>query len=477
MIEDKEKELQILRLAFRPTYVSRDPSDQNQVGFMFPSGHRLISEYGDLCRQWKGFLDNLSSDDLSEKTLGEDWLVPGFLPDLLGGVWDEAVKQVDQFLSRHENTLRTQFGVTELANWRSCLLETESFHNESQQVSNANNALMHRFILTVMQRHGYDQLMSEVERKISAEDSSSDKTRLVVSMGNVDMLWLHRVIERLRRDGEVLTVSGDLQTVLDLYLSLIRFLTLCRLSEPPAFLEPRPGTRLPVNTQGDAAKLYQKENTTVVVNNAMKASPSSPAELRVMLPGLYFTDSTPQGSPVKEDSRQVLPSYSFIVQGEKDLEKLRAFESHAIKHRQELTKIISIHSDGDVSSVFTAAPASPAFDLEPNSITLHAAHDGLQSANVFVSLPEEDGSASRFVCVATQTDDLVDKIDENIKRQVLEGDKNSYQTSRGFVRSPWNPFSCCLARNDEGGGNDSEIAEMVHHDDNNCYRNSAPVHT
>jgi hypothetical protein len=379
----REEELKILRSQCCPTYVSRDLSDQNQTG--------LSSEYEDLCRQWKGFLDNLFSDDLSEKILGEDRLVPGFLPDLLGGVWDEAVKQVDQFLSRHENTLRTQFGVTELADWRSCLLETESLHNESQQVSNASNALMHRFILTVMQRHGYDQLMSEVERKISA---ASDKTELVASMGNVDMLWLHRVIERLRRDGEVLPASGNLQTVLDLYLSLVRFLTLCRMSEPPAFLGPRPGTRLPVNTQDEAAKLYQKEKTTVVVNNAMKASPNSPAELRVMLPGLYFTDSTPQGSSVKVDSRQVLPSYSFIVQGEKDLEELRVFESHVINRRQELARIISIHSDSNVFSVVTAAPASPVFDTKSNSTTLHSSHDGLQSVNVFASLPEEDESGS-----------------------------------------------------------------------------------
>lgn len=414
-VDSLTRELKILRPLARNTHILRDPSDQDSVGTVFPPGHSLIQEYDNVCRLWKGFFDNLSSDDLSKSTLGDAWVEPAYITFLVGGVWDAAVARVNRFFLFHEELLQYNFGVTELADWQDCLPSNDV----ETTPATPHRSLTNRFMTTSMQRHGLSKLLQEVQAEIKVETLSSNgdldaanaaETKVVKSVGNAHMLWLHQIVQHQQRGHEDEEDAGNTFRVLNLYMTLVRFLAMCRMSDPAAYLGPRPSSLLTstgdaidfrfVSANADIVRTQEQANNlvkatakkkTIFVNHAKKVDPATPVEVRVLLPGMYFTYS--QDVDGSSPDQLVSPSYSFILQGQNSIDRLQKFVDEEAKLQlkrleEELQGYVYPFGDNAIASVTPVHDNDVNEKDEPLKEAMEDAIVDLHSVNVYASIPE-----------------------------------------------------------------------------------------
>lgn len=339
-INTYQRELVLLRELTKPTHYLRDLVDQPKRNYDFPPGAQLAALFESDCRRLSVFLDNLTLDELRPVMLGDDAIIASYVPQLLAAVWRRAEERVQLFLKERAQALEAEFGVTDLATY---------FNDHDPRtrppIDGATNVVL-RFFVTYLQRRGVHQLMQAVAQEVTNGPSPSedltafrnDTEAWIVAkvLQSPEALWLHNIIKTLREKGGddgCLSQMESSETVLSLYETFVRWLILCRCSDPLVQLSPAIGTALPnVESLADVNQLVASKSVALINHIKIKGKdlPAIPVKAFVALPGMGFTMRWQTIVPgfTNDDAtavNEVRPCYSYVVEGEKAINELNSF--------------------------------------------------------------------------------------------------------------------------------------------------------
>lgn len=339
-IDTYQRELVVLRELTKPTHYLRDLSDQPKRQYSFPPGAQLAALYESDCLRLNVFIDNLTVDELGPAMLGDDAVIASYVPQLLAAVWRRAEERVQSFLTERARTLEVEFGAANLA----------SHFNDDDwltrpPIDGAMNVAL-RFFVTYLQSRGVDQLIQAVAQEVGITPSPSedltafknDVDAWVVAkvLRSPEALWLHNIIKTLCEKGGdegCLSTMEAPESVLSMYVTFVRWLILCRCSDPLVKLSPAIGTEVSsVESLVDVHELVAAKSITLINHVKFKDKDlrATPAKAFVVLPPMVFTMrcQTKVHGLANDDAtaaNEVRPCYSYVVEGEAAIDELDRF--------------------------------------------------------------------------------------------------------------------------------------------------------
>eukprot|EP01033_Poteriospumella_lacustris_P001122 gene1122-822_t len=470
-IDTYQRELVVLRELTKPTHYLRDLSDQPKRQYSFPPGAQLAALYESDCRRLNVFIDNLTVDELVPAMLGDDAVIASYVPQLLAAVWRRAEERVQSFLTERARTLEVEFGAANLA----------SYFNDDDwlarpPIDGAMNVAL-RFFVTYLQSRGVDQLLQAVAEEVAITPSPSedltafknDVDAWVVAkvLRSPEALWLHNIIKTLCEKGGdegCLSTMEAPESVLSMYVVFVRWLILCRCSDPLVQLSPAIGTEMStVESLGDVNELVAAKSMTLINHVKFKDKDlrATPAKAFVVLPPMVFTmrGQTKVQGLANDDAtaaNEVRPCYSYVVEGEAAIDELDRFVAsyvpYQLAQRDALIRgesAVPTAEAGQIAAVDKdldrASPAAATAEREPEASSVsevnvdvaieHTAHAAAGS-NPNTAMPAVAKGSAAIDAHQPPTHFVGEKLAESLALLRKEGEAADRPTSTLVVQSP-----------------------------------------